>query len=113
MLGGCYGRLRRMPRQPDLTSSRMEIIAERDLTSEQDMSVSVKVRIAKPVRDPEGVWTCTIYLSGDERLQPALNAYGEDSVQALLLAFDMARAYLSSTEAEGLPRLRWLGGDPW
>ncbi len=90
----------------------MEIIAERDLTSEDDPSISVKVRIAKPARDLEGVWSCVIQISGVDGLRPELEAYGEDSVQALLLGVDMARAYLSFTRAEGIPRLTWLGSDP-
>lgn len=90
----------------------MEIIAERNLTSDEDSSIAVKVRVAKPVRDPKGHWTCSIGISGNEKLQSELTAFGEDSVQALMLGLDMARAYLSSTRAEGVPRLTWLGVDP-
>ncbi len=76
-----------------------------------DGTREVRLRVFRPERDPApgGSWRCRVRIDG---LGPAVDqhAYGEDGLQALILALEMARVRLRFADLPGGAGLRWLGG---
>ena len=72
-------------------------------------TTSVRLALGRPEPDPEpgGDWRCRVVISG---LGPRVDqfAYGVDSLQALALGLEMARAHLMHAPPAG-GGLRWLG----
>ena len=67
---------------------------------------TVSLRLRKPRRTATGEWSCSVELT-HRGLIETTEAFGEDSMQALLLGIVMARAQLVSLRsAYGLT---WLG----
>ena len=66
---------------------------------------AVLVRIGKPRRQRRS-WICPFHISGIGLDEPAL-AYGEDAVQALIMALQGIRATLLKTDSQ----FTWLGGE--
>jgi hypothetical protein len=84
-----------------------EVIAERLLEGEHEgRSITVTVKVGKPVPDPDGLWTCP-YLISSPIKEKRFYAGGVDSVQALYLALHMIGAELRSGYREVRPR--WYG----
>jgi hypothetical protein len=89
---------------------RLEVIAEREFDlAHGGTEQVVLLRIGKPVPDPEpgGDWACPIQLIGldDDSVQLA---YGVDSLQAVLLAIQLAGVLLERGPHAG-EKLSWLG----
>lgn len=82
-------------------------VAERQLIDEAT-GASISVTVAQPQYEAEGGWSCRVAIREGDRAEE-LSAYGEDSLQALLLAVSMLRAHL--TAGQRVRRLTWLG-DP-
>ena len=70
----------------------------------------VRLALGRPEPDPEpgGDWRCRVVVSGLGRLVDQY-AYGIDSLQALALALEMARALLAHAALRPGERLQWLG----
>lgn len=68
-----------------------------------------KVELGLPVRDADGVWSCSVRVLGvgDARVTPAL---GETSLQALLLALELAYIRIRAIDPGFTPMD--LGGMP-
>lgn len=80
-------------------------IAERHFDAGDEVE-SIRALIAHPVREPSGEWGCRVeVVGGGFSFHEA--AFGEDSLQALLMGIAMLRAVLVPT----MDRidLRWLG----
>jgi hypothetical protein len=85
-----------------------EVIASRDLTLDQ--SKKVTILMGKPRCFPEPVgWICPYQKIG-VGLNHVKNAYGGDSVQALILALSMVGAELYCSAEYEAGRLSWDGG---
>lgn len=84
----------------------MTRIAERELTYRDDagheQTLIVKV---SPPRHEDGCWACEYELGAPVSFAAA--AYGEDSLQALVLALHAIQAHLNAPDLRG--RVRWLG----
>jgi len=70
---------------------------------------TLKLRLGKPQPDPRIDWYCEYQIVGvsDEKIY---KAYGVDSMQALLLALNAAKALLE-LYARGEYKITWLGQD--
>ena len=101
MLGGSNGGVRGMPCDRMMTSS-LHWIADRSYKTEAG---SVTARLGQPTLEPTGEWSCSIELIGPG-IQHRSNAYGEDSLQALLLGLSKLRLVLTSDKK--LQSLSWL-----
>lgn len=86
-----------------MRSGTTEWIAERAL--ETTGSRKVIARIGRPIHRSTGEWSAAVEISGIAEIQ-ATEAFGEDSMQALLLAFSMLRAQLASIQRKH--QLTWL-----
>jgi len=71
---------------------------------------AVRLALGRPERDPGpgGDWRCRVVIAGLGRPIDR-HAYGIDPLQALALALEMARMYLSFTPLADGERLTWLG----
>ncbi len=71
---------------------------------------AVRLRVVAPERDPEpgGDWRCRLRISGLDG-EVDQHAYGEDGLQALILALEMARVVLGTTPLPEGAALAWLG----
>ena len=90
----------------------MEIIATRELEVVNDKGFTSKVTVAicKPVHSDAGGFKCAVEIDGlVEKGPPAI--YGEDSMQALVMALSVTGTYLAHSEAGRQGRLKWLGMD--
>lgn len=65
----------------------------------------VIARIGRPTHTATGEWSAAVEISGVGKIE-AGEAFGEDSMQALLLAASMLRAQLASIQQEH--QLTWL-----
>ena len=66
---------------------------------------SLTARVSQPVREPTGEWSCSIEVNGPE-MRHQSKAYGEDSLQALVLGLSKLRMVLSTSPK--LRSLSWL-----
>lgn len=84
----------------------MTPIAERELTyrddADQEHTFSVKVH---PPRADGDFWACEYEIDAPAHFAAA--AYGEDSLQALVMALHAVQAHLNAPDLRG--RVRWLG----
>jgi len=78
-----------------------ELIAERELELRDPAGRSGKlhVRIARPVPQPEGEWSCGLHLAEVEDRVTEL--YGEDSMQALVHAMYLAPTLIEQLRKQG------------
>lgn len=83
-----------------------EWIAEREFRTADGHSVIMS--IGRPTRTATGEWSCAVRVTGIESPE-ITEAFGEDSVQALLMALSMARARVELLRR--LHGLTWLGAD--
>jgi hypothetical protein len=85
----------------------IEGFLEREFEVDGEEAAAV-LRIGRPVEHPEGDWNCPFQISGmgDDRIH---EASGVDSLQALSMGLQMARAQLESYRRSH--RITWLGGD--
>jgi hypothetical protein len=70
-----------------------DIIAERELDVLDSPGERVVLRVERPIKQESGEWGCSFQVAGPGRSY-VRTAYGEDSVQALQLGFEMARIEL-------------------
>lgn len=88
------------------------VIAERRLTVVRAgrRQVGARLQFGMPVRGPEpgDPWWCPVRLHG-KGFETFHSVAGEDSLQALLLAFDFATQLLPSVAAGQGVRFEWLG----
>jgi hypothetical protein len=86
----------------------MDVIAERTYERAGAPGL-VRLALGRPEPDPEpgGDWRCRMVIEG---LGDVIDrhAYGVDALQALGLAFEMARAHLQPSPSHG-PGVTWLG----
>lgn len=88
-------------------STNRTIVAERELrTSLGDGSVVIRVHL--PQADPDGGWTCNVSIFSGGSDSESL-AFGEDSLQALLMGVSMLRARLQPLHRSH--GLTWLGAE--
>jgi len=84
----------------------MTSVAERELTyrddAGQEHTFTIKV---KTPRLDGNCWACDYEIGAPDPF--AGSAYGEDSLQALVLALHAVQAHLNAPELRG--RVRWLG----
>jgi len=80
-------------------------VAEREylIAGTQD---SIVARISQPVRAESGEWSCVIKVSGSVATHES-TAYGEDSLQALMMGLSKLRIVLATRPAWAA--LTWLG----
>jgi len=64
------------------------------------------VRIGRPTRHGSRDWVCSVHVVGLDEPETS-EAYGEDSLQALLMALSMLRARLTSSQVRW--GISWLG----
>jgi hypothetical protein len=86
-------------------------IAERELEfTENGSSVArtLVARIGTPEPD-EGSWRCATLIEGAPTMNEVFHAYGEDSMQALLLAMQALAIRLQVVARTGT--LTWFGGE--
>jgi hypothetical protein len=76
------------------------LIAESKLYGEQSgkRRVPVHFRVGAPKRDPRGSVCCKVHLRG---IDPPRTIHGEDSLQALSLAFAFIHIRIRALQAEG------------
>jgi hypothetical protein len=67
-----------------------DIVAERELDVLDSPGERVLLRVARPIRQETGEWGCSFQIVGPGRSYTH-TAFGEDSVAALQLGFEMAR----------------------
>jgi hypothetical protein len=79
-------------------------IAERRLSLPEDPERTAVVTVGAPYHEVDGVWACDFAVEdvGGSTLR---TAHGEDSMQALLMAFEGARVTLSASGVD----FTWLG----
>lgn len=82
-----------------------EWVAERPLIATAT-GRNVMIRVGKPTKARSGEWTCSVQVTGIEQPETTY-AFGEDSLQALLMGLSMVRARLESLKASH--GLIWLG----
>ena len=84
-----------------------EVFLHREYDVDGRESAAV-LRIGKPAEHPEGDWYCPFQLSGlgDDEVYEAC---GVDSLQALTMCLQMARAQLESHRRSH--RITWLGAE--
>jgi len=84
----------------------MEMIAQRELTYRDDTGEEhpFKVLVGTP-REDSGCWVCDYEIGGPAPFCAA--AYGEDSLQALVMALHAVQAHLKTPALRD--RVRWLG----
>jgi hypothetical protein len=90
-----------------MTGELAEVFLQREYEVDGGEAGAV-LRIGKPAEHPEGDWYCPFQISGlgDETVYEAC---GVDSLQALSMCLQMARAQLESYRRSA--RITWLGGD--
>ena len=79
----------------------VDLIAERELEliDATGRSGALHVRIARPVEQPDGSWTCGLHLA---EVEDAVNELdGEDSMQALVHALYMAPGLIAQLRKQG------------
>ena len=84
----------------------MNAVAERVLVycDEGGQEHSFLIRIGQPVADGE-CWACDYEIGAPAPF--AATAYGEDSLQALVMALHAVQAHLQAPDLRG--RVQWLG----
>lgn len=86
-----------------------DVVCERRLTKRAADGLSadraIKVRVGKPRRGKRS-WICPFHITGLDMKVPVL-AYGEDAVQALLMACEGVRVTLSRNGS----LFTWIGGE--
>ena len=90
--------------------AHLETVAERllELVSKDGSVEVVMVRIGKPQHTSDHNWACTYQIMG-ETIERTQATYGEDSMQALLLALSVIRVEME-VEARATGRsLAWIG----
>ena len=90
--------------------AHLETVAERllELVSKDGSVEVVMVRVGKPQRTVDDNWACTYQIMG-ETIERSGAIYGEDSMQALLLALPIIRAELEAEAATSGRSLAWIG----
>jgi hypothetical protein len=84
-----------------------DVIVQRVFTIDGRSTPAV-LRIGRPQEHPEGDWVCSVQITGlgeDEVYEAA----GVDSLQALVMALQMARTTLQAHRRTH--HITWLGGD--
>jgi hypothetical protein len=94
-----------------MPATETELFVERTYESHAAAGTGeVRLRVFRPERDPEpgGSWRCRVRIDG---VEPTVDqhAYGEDGLQALVLALEMARVCLRFADLPGGASLRWMG----
>jgi hypothetical protein len=84
-----------------------EVFLEREYDVDGREGAAV-LRIGRPAEHPEGDWYCPFQISG-LRDETVYEACGVDSLQALSMCLQMARAQLETQRWSA--RITWLGGD--
>jgi hypothetical protein len=84
----------------------MDTIAERELTYRDDAGEEhvFSIKVQKP-RSDSGYWACGYEIGAPADF--AATAYGEDALQALVMALHAVQAHLNAPDLRG--RVRWLG----
>jgi hypothetical protein len=90
--------------------THLETVAERllELVSKDGSIEPVMVRIGKPQRTADENWACTYQIMG-ETIERTRAIYGEDSMQALLLALSTIRAEMEAEARTTGRSLAWVG----
>lgn len=72
-----------------------DVLAEREYDVGEGPISSAVLRIGKPAEHPDGDWVCAVQITGlgDDRVYEAA---GVDSLQALMMALQMARTQLEA-----------------
>jgi hypothetical protein len=104
VLASLHGRLRRLPGGRKLRRT-MTPIAARQLTYRDDAGHerTFSVQLSQP-RNDDGFWACDYEIGAPAHF--AATAYGEDSLQALVMALHAVQAHLNAPDLRG--RVRWL-----
>jgi hypothetical protein len=86
-----------------------DIVAERVLTARDTVAneTNCTLRFARPVAAPNKGWMCQFEISGLGDTSPYA-AHGLDSLQALLLAVEMARAQVTHRAAAQNMTVSWM-----
>lgn len=66
----------------------------------------LRLEVGAPMRHPKGDWTCAFRIVGIDN-DSVYTTAGADSLQALIMAMEMARLHLEAHSLES--RLTWLG----
>lgn len=84
----------------------MDTIAERELTYRDGEGAEhcFSIKVQKP-RNDSGYWACDYQLGAP--IDFAATAYGEDALQALVMALHAVQAHLNAPNLRG--EVRWLG----
>ena len=84
----------------------MANIVEREITFASDSGEDVACKIGVgPLRQEPGCWACDYSIEGPHSF--AASAFGEDAMQALVMALHALQAHLNAPPLRG--RVSWLG----
>ena len=85
-----------------------DIIAERIFDTETETKQQIKLIIGRPYKKEES-FICEFQILG-VRSEKVKEAQGEDAIQALIIAMQMASALLYTSELGKEGKINWLGG---